>query len=120
MKYDDMKDSLRHERPHARLLLEAKDMSSLLTETQSIQSSKGALIDKLYSITQEIESLWRGVQTGSVSVTSRALLLTIKSVTCPDIARKLDMSCPDCERIMRDLRLLINTFEYVLKPERIL
>jgi hypothetical protein len=117
--YEDTKDILQSDSPHARLLLEAKDMSNILSENQPVDLMKGDLIDKLYSITQELEKIWRGVQSGSISVTSKALLLTIKSITCPDIARKLGAECPDCERIMRDIRLLINTFEHVLKPEQI-
>jgi hypothetical protein len=95
-------------------------MSSLLTNRQAQESVADALLEKLRRMTAALDDLWNRVEAGEFRVSSRALLRTARSVWCPDIGRRLRDSCPDCARISRDVRLLINTFEYIIKPEPIL
>jgi hypothetical protein len=66
-----------------------------------------------------LDDLWSRVEAGEFQVSSRALLRAARSVSCPEIGRRLRDPCPDHARISRDVRLLIKTFEYVIKPEPI-
>lgn len=117
--YEHDKEQLTQESPHARFLSEAVDMSSLLTEHENSGVSRDLLFQKLDRMTQALETLWNGVETGRIRVSSKALLRITRSISCPEIKRKLNEPCMDCTRIMRDLRLIINTFRYVIKPEQI-
>lgn len=81
------------------------------------QMDRVAILDQQKNLIDALESIWHGVQEGRVSVQSLALLRATKNVSVPDIEKKLRSPSIDHARVISDLRLLINTFEYIIKPE---
>jgi len=103
--------------PSARFLNEAKYMTGLLLQDASNQIDRVEILSQQKMMSDALERLWRNVEEGSVRVQSIAVLRAAKKVSCPEIANRLKSTNIDHARVVRDLRLLINTFEYVIKPE---
>ncbi|TFG29153.1 hypothetical protein EU528_10110 [Candidatus Thorarchaeota archaeon] len=103
--------------PSARFLNEAKYMTGLLLQDASNQIDRVEILSQQKMMADALDNLWREVEEGSVRVQSIAVLRAAKNVSCPEIANKLKSPNIDHARVVRDLRLLINTFEYVIKPE---
>ena len=103
--------------PSAPFLNEAKFMTGLLLQDASNQIDRIEIISQQKMMADALENLWYKVEEGSVRVQSIAVLRAAKNVSCPEIANRLKSSNIDHARIVRDLRLLINTFEYIIKPE---
>jgi hypothetical protein len=103
--------------PSARFLNEAKYMTGLLLQDASNQIDRVEILSQQKMMSDALEKLWREVQDGNVRVQSIAVLRAAKNVSCPEIANRLKSSNIDHARVVRDLRLLINTFEYIIKPE---
>ncbi|MFW9843383.1 MAG: hypothetical protein ACFFEV_02285 [Candidatus Thorarchaeota archaeon] len=103
--------------PSAGFLNEAKYMTGLLLQDASNQVDRVQILSQQKMMTDALERLWHDVEKGSVRVQSIAVLRAAKNVSCPEIANRLKSPNIDHARVVRDLRLLINTFEYVIKPE---
>lgn len=92
-------------------------MPSLLTEHASSSLGRDVLFEKIHRMTKALDTLGSVVEAGQVRVSSKALLTIAKNVSCPEIGKHLRDPYMDCCRMVRDLRLLVNTFGYILKPE---
>ena len=92
-------------------------MTGLLLQDASNQIDRVEILSQQKLMSEALEKLWHDVQEGNVRVQSLAVLRAAKNVSCPEIANKLKSSNIDHARVVRDLRLLINTFEYIIKPE---
>ena len=103
--------------PGTRFLNEAKYMTGLLLEDASSQLDRIEILNQQKNLIDALESLWHGVEEGTVRVQSLALLRATKNISFPDIEKKLKSPSIDHARVISDLRLLINTFEYIIKPE---
>lgn len=103
--------------PSARFLNEAKYMTGLLLQDASNQVDRVEILSQQKMMVDALDRLWHDVEKGSVRVQSIAVLRAAKNVSCPEIANRLKSPHIDHARVVRDLRLLINTFEYVIKPE---
>jgi hypothetical protein len=103
--------------PGTRFLNEAKYMTGLLLQDATGQLDRIEILNQQKSMIEALESLWQSVEEGTVRVGSVALLRATKNISFPDIERKLKSSSIDHARVISDLRLLINTFEYIIKPE---
>lgn len=102
--------------PSARFLNEAKYMTGLLLQDASNQIDRVEILSQQKMMADALEKLWEEVEEGSVHVQSIAVLRAAKNVCCPEIANRLKSPNINHARVVRDLRLLINTFEYVIKP----
>lgn len=103
--------------PSARFLNEAKYMTGLLLQDASDQVDRVEILYQQKMMVDALENLWSKVEEGEVRVQSVAVLRAAKNVSCPEIANRLKSPNIDHARVVRDLRLLINTFEYIIKPE---
>ena len=92
-------------------------MTGLLLQDASNQIDRVEILSQQKLMSEALEKLWHDVQEGNVRVQSLAVLRAAKNVSCPEIANKLKSSNIDHARVVRDLRLLINTFEDIIKPE---
>ena len=92
-------------------------MTGLLLQDASEQIDRVAILSQQKSMSDALESLWQDVENGNVRVRSIAVLRAAKNVSCREIENKLKSPNIDHAKVVRDLRLLINTFEYVIKPE---
>jgi hypothetical protein len=92
-------------------------MTGLLLQDATGQLDRIEILNQQKSMIEALESLWQSVEEGTVRVGSVALLRATKNISFPDIERKLKSSSIDHARVISDLRLLINTFEYIIKPE---
>jgi hypothetical protein len=93
-------------------------MTGLLAQDATRQLDRIEILNQQKNMIDALESLWHGVEEGTVRVQSLALLRATKNVSFPDIERKLKSPSIDHSRMISDLRLVINTFEYIIKPER--
>ncbi|TFG34822.1 hypothetical protein EU527_01220 [Candidatus Thorarchaeota archaeon] len=100
-----------------RFLNEAKFMTGLLMQDATNQLDRIEILNQQKNIQNAIESIWQGVEEGYIRVRSIAVLRAVRKVSCPDIENRLKSPNIDHARIIKDLRLLINTFEYIIKPE---
>ncbi|MFW9961824.1 MAG: hypothetical protein ACFFDV_12460 [Candidatus Thorarchaeota archaeon] len=103
--------------PGIRFVNEAKYMTGLLIQDATGQMDRIEILNQQKNLIDALESIWHGVQDGSVTVQSLAVLRATKNVSFPDIEKKLKSPSIDHARVISDLRLLINTFEYIIKPE---
>ncbi|PNX52271.1 MAG: hypothetical protein BV458_10465 [Thermoplasmata archaeon M9B2D] len=103
--------------PGTRFVSEAKYMTGLLMQDATRQMDRVEILNQQKNLVDALESIWHGVQNGSVRVQSLALLRATKNISFPDIEKKLRSPSIDHARVISDLRLLINTFEYIIKPE---
>jgi len=92
-------------------------MTGLLVQDATRQLDRVEILNQQKNMIDALESLWHGVEEGTVRVQSLALLRATKNVSFPDIEKKLKSPSIDHARVISDLRLLINTFEYIIKPE---
>jgi hypothetical protein len=104
--------------PGTRFLNEAKYMTGLLVQDATRQLDRIEILNQQKNMIDALESLWHCVEEGTVRVQSLALLRATKNISFPDIERKLKGPSIDHSRVISDLRLVINTFEYIIKPER--
>ena len=100
-----------------RFVLEAKSMTGLVLEAAENSLDRNLLLKQHEIVIEALEELWTGVEKGYVKVDCLPLLRAVRSVSCPEISRKLHSTEIDHARILRDLRLLVNTFTYVIKPK---
>ncbi len=91
-------------------------MTGLILQDASNNVDRIQLLSQQKVMSDALDRLWREVEDGNVQVQSIAVLRAARSVSCPEIANKLKGATIDHARVIRDLRLLINTFEYVIKP----
>lgn len=103
--------------PGTRFVNEAKYMTGLLLQDATSQLDRIEILNQQKNLIDALESLWHGVEEGTVRVQSLALLRATKNISFPDIEKKIKSSSIDHARVISDLRLLINTFEYIIKPE---
>jgi hypothetical protein len=103
--------------PSSRFLNEAKFMTGLLLQDASKQIDRVEILSQQKSMADALETLWQDVEKGYVRVRSIAVLRAAKNVSCREIENKLKSPNIDHATVVRDLRLLINTFEYIIKPE---
>lgn len=92
-------------------------MTGLLLQDASNQLDKVELLSQQKMMSDALDKLWQEVEDGSVRVQSIAVLRAAKNVSCLEIEKRLKSSSIDHAKVLRDLRILINTFEYILKPE---
>lgn len=101
----------------SRFVSEAKSMTGLILKDAGCILDRNLLFKQHECVVDALEDLWNGVEKGDVEVDCLPLLRTVRSVSCPEISRKLHSPEIDHARIIRDLRLLVNTFTYVIKPK---
>ena len=94
-------------------------MAEILCQQNEDQSARDILLEKHRCMKAALDSLWKEVQAGKKRVGSVALLRIYRNLTCPGIAERLSNAELNREGIVRELNLLINTFQYVIKPEQI-
>ncbi|MHA1963843.1 MAG: hypothetical protein ACXACG_06405 [Candidatus Thorarchaeota archaeon] len=100
-----------------RFVSEAKSMTGLVLEDAGGGMDRNLLLKQHENVVEALEELWSGVESGYVKVDCLPLLRTARTVSCPEISRKLRSHEIDHYKIIRDLRLLVNTFTYVIKPK---
>ncbi len=100
-----------------RFVSEAKSMTGLVLEAIDNSLDRNLLLKQHQVVVEALEELWTGVEKGDVKVDCLPLLRTVRSVSCPEISRKLHSPEINHARIIRDLKLLVNTFTYVIKPK---
>jgi len=103
--------------PSASFLNEVKFMTGLLLQDATNHVDRVQILSQQKVMESALDKLWREVEEGKVRVQSLAVLRAAKNVSCKEISNRLKSPTIDHARIVRDLRLLINTFEYVIKPE---
>ncbi|MGY5864333.1 MAG: hypothetical protein RTV41_06995 [Candidatus Thorarchaeota archaeon] len=96
---------------------EAKNMTGLVLKDADRQVDRNLLFKQHESMREALERIWSGVEQGKVEVECMPLLRTARSVFCPEISRELKAPEIDHARIIRELRLMVNTFQYVIKPK---
>ncbi len=92
-------------------------MTGLLLQDASNRMDRVEILSQQKVMENALDKLWKDVEEGKVRVQSIAALRAAKTVSCKGIANRLKSPNVDHARVVRDLRLLINTFEYVIKPE---
>ncbi|MBN2228232.1 MAG: hypothetical protein JW779_01490 [Candidatus Thorarchaeota archaeon] len=103
--------------PGARFLSEAKYMTGLLLQDATNQLDRIELLNQQKNMVDALEYIWESVEKGDLRVRSIAVLRAAKNVSCAEIEKKIKSPNIDHARVISELRLLINTFEYIIKPE---
>ena len=103
--------------PSSEFLSEAKNMTGLLLQDANNSIDRVEILSQQKTMAAALDKLWNKVENGIVKVQSIAVLRAARNVSCPEIAKRLNGANIDHARVIRDLRLLINTFEFVIKPE---
>ena len=101
----------------SRFVSEAKSMTGLVLEDAGNKVDRNLLLKQQECVERALDDIWNGVESGDIIVDCLPLLRTARAVSCPEISRKLRAPDIDHAKIIRDLRLLVNTFTYVIKPK---
>jgi hypothetical protein len=101
----------------SRFLAEARSMTGLVLEDAGKSVDRNLLLKQQENLVKALEEIWNGVESGDILVECVPLLRSARAVSCPEIGRKLRSPEIDHVKIIRDLRLLVNTFTYVIKPK---
>lgn len=109
--------SIKAENLGTRFVSEAKSMTGLVLEDAGSSLDRNLLLKQHEIVVEALEDIWNCVERGNIEVDCLPLLRTARNVSCPEISRKLSSPEIDHEKIIRDLRLLVNTFTYVIKPK---
>ena len=109
---DDAKDS--HQ---IAALNSLKSKASRIIKDVKLNEARPVLLRHQVELSNEIDRLWQAVQSGSMNVDSVPLLRFMKDVGCRELKNKLSAQHLDGVRITRELNLLINTMQFVLKPK---
>lgn len=100
-----------------RFVSEAKSMTGLVLDDAGSSLDRNLLLKQHKIVVEALEDIWNCVERGDIEVDCLPLLRTARNVSCPEISRKLSSPEIDHDKIIRDLRLLVNTFTYVIKPK---
>jgi hypothetical protein len=92
-------------------------MTGLVLEDAGKSVDRNLLLKQQENVVKTLEEIWNGVESGDILVECMPLLRSARAVSCPEISRKLSSPEMDHAKIIRDLRLLVNTFTYVIKPK---
>jgi hypothetical protein len=92
-------------------------MTGLLIQDATSRLDQIELLEQQKNLLDALENPWNNAEEGRVRVRSLAVLRAAKNVSFPGIKKKLKSPNIDHARVISDLRLLINTFEYIIKPE---
>ncbi|MFW9786989.1 MAG: hypothetical protein ACFFE2_00175 [Candidatus Thorarchaeota archaeon] len=98
-------------------MTEAKSMTGLVMEDAGNRIDRNLLIKQHENVVEALEEIWNGVENGDIQVDCLPLLRTARAVSCPEISRRLRSPEIDHRKIIRDLRLMVNAFTYVIKPK---
>lgn len=101
----------------SRFVFEAKNMTYLVLKAAGNGLDRNLLLKQQESLVKTLDEIWEGVENGLIEVECLPLLRTARTVSCPEISRKLQSPEIDHVKIIRDLRLLVNTFTFVIKPK---
>jgi hypothetical protein len=100
-----------------RFVSEAKSMTGLVLKDAGKRMDRNLLIKQQENVVSALEEIWNGVESGDIHVECLPMLRSARAVSCPEISRKLRSPELDHAKIVRELRLLVNTFTYVIKPQ---
>jgi hypothetical protein len=98
-------------------VFEAKNMTGLILQDAGNQMDRNLLFKQHEIMKTTLDRIWSDVEEGKIEVDCLPLLRTARSVSCPEISRKLKAPEIDHAKIIRDLKLMLNTFRYVIKPK---
>jgi len=115
---EEQKLSCADENVGTRFVSEAKNMTGLVLEDAGFRLDRNLLLKQHEMVVEALEDVWNGVEKGDIEVDCLPLLRTARNVSCPEISRKLTSPEIDHTKLIRDLRLLVNVFTYVIKPKR--
>lgn len=101
----------------SRFVSEAKSMTGLVLEDAGKRMDRNILLKQQENVINALEEIWNGVESGDIHVECLPMLRSARSVSCPEISRKLRSPELDHVKLVRDLRLLVNTFTYVIKAQ---
>ncbi|MFW9810151.1 MAG: hypothetical protein ACFFE6_12310 [Candidatus Thorarchaeota archaeon] len=96
---------------------EAKSMTGLVLKDAGMQMDRNILFKQQESLERALERVWSGVEEGRIEVECLPVLRLVRSISFPEISRKLRAPEIDHAKIIRELRLMVNTFQYVIKPK---
>jgi len=94
-----------------------KSKASRIIEDVRINEARPIMLKHQAELSNEIDRLWQAVQSGSMNVDSIPMLRFMKDVGCSELKNKLSAQQLDGVRIIRELNLLVNTMQFVLKPK---
>ena len=94
-----------------------KSKASRIIEDVKLNEARPVMLRHQAELSNEIDRLWQAVQSGSMNVDSVPMLRFMKDVGCRELKNKLSAQQLDGVRITRELNLLINTMQFVLKPK---
>ncbi len=94
-----------------------KSKASRIIEDVRINEARPVMLRHQVELSNEIDRLWQAVQSGSMNVDSVPMLRFMKDVGCRELKNKLSAQQLDGVKIIRELNLLVNTMQYILKPK---
>jgi len=94
-----------------------KSKASRIIEDVKLNEARPVMLRHQVELSNEIDKLWQAVQSGSMNVDSVPMLRFMKDVGCRELKNKLNAQQLDGVKITRELNLLINTMQFVLKPK---
>jgi len=98
-------------------LSSVKNKASRIIDDMRTNETRPVMLRHQAELSDEIDRLWQAVQSGSMNVDSVPMLRFMKEVGCRELRNKLSAQQLDHVKITRELNLLMNTMQFVLKPK---
>jgi hypothetical protein len=104
--------------PSAIVLNSINEMAALL-EQETSTDDRLSLMRYQQILSNSLETLWRDVQAGRVSVDSIALLRALRDIARFDLSDQLQAPVLQRRKITKELRVFENTIKHLICPTRI-
>jgi len=104
--------------PSALVLNSINEMAALLEQDTSTDD-RLSLMRYQQMLSNSLETLWRDVQAGRVSVDSIALLRALRDIARFDLSDQLQAPVLQHRKITKELRVFENTIKHLICPTRI-
>ncbi len=104
--------------PSALVLNSINEMAALLEQDTSTDD-RLSLMRYQQMLSNSLETLWRDVQAGRVSVDSIALLRALRDIARFDLSDQLQVPVLQHRKITKELRVFENTIKHLICPTRI-
>jgi hypothetical protein len=104
--------------PSALVLNSINELAALLNQ-EGLADDRLSLMRYQQILINSLETLWRDVQAGRVSVDSIALLRALRDIARFDLSEQLQAPVLQQRKITKELRVFENTIKQLICPTRI-
>lgn len=98
---------------HASILIYLKQITNHFISQAENNANQEKLMRCHDQLVDVLMRIWSGIDQGTIRVDCKAMLRTICNITCPDILAQISSTNYNRDKLVRELRLLLNTMNFI-------